>query len=173
MKTSTVLKYGLIAGLFIASAMLLSISYLDHGNMSYGLAEILGYLSMLVGFSAVYIGVRRHRDLKLGGEITFGKAFVLGLQMVLIASIIYVVGWLMYITINGNEFMAQYFDAQIAEVVANGKPEAENAKEIANLEEKKEFYSKPMIQGVVAFTEIFPPGLLISLITGLLVKRKN
>jgi hypothetical protein len=71
-----ILTYGMIAGTIELALLALSMGLVsDHG----GLGMALGYLSMLIAMSLVFVGVKRFRDEHQGGVIRFGKAFLVGL----------------------------------------------------------------------------------------------
>src|SRR5215210_668865 len=87
-----ILIYGLIAGVIVSVLMLLSMNYISHceGNVDYTTSMVIGYASMLLAFSLVFVGIRNYRDKYNGGVISFGKAFKIGILIVLIASTMYV-----------------------------------------------------------------------------------
>src|SRR6516162_8490666 len=91
-----ILIYGVIAGIVVSVLMLISVNGINHreGNFDYNTSLITGYASMLIAFSLVYVGIRNYRDKYNSGVISFGKAFKIGILIVLIASTIYVVAWL-------------------------------------------------------------------------------
>jgi hypothetical protein len=91
-----IIIYGLIAGIVVSVLMLSSVNYLSHceGNVDYNTSMLIGYAGMLIAFSLVFIGIRNYRDKYNGGVISFGKAFKIGMLIVLIASTIYVIAWL-------------------------------------------------------------------------------
>ena len=93
-----ILIYGLISGILVSILMLVSVNYISHceGTVDYDTSMVIGYASMLVAFSLVYVGVRNYRNKYNGGVISFGKAFKVGILMVLIASTIYVLAWLAF-----------------------------------------------------------------------------
>ena len=62
-----ILVYGLIAGLIVTASMLVAIGSGVH-------SIVLGYLSMLVALSMVFVGIKRYRDEQLGGVIRFWPA---------------------------------------------------------------------------------------------------
>ena len=67
--------YGLVAGLIIIAGVIGTIVIggdQPHGNVW------LGYLIMLLGMSAVFMGVKQHRDQALGGVIRFRNSLGLG-----------------------------------------------------------------------------------------------
>src|SRR3546814_6559120 len=85
-----ILKYGVIAGLVVAAGMWGTLLAFG-GDMPHGwFGMALGYLSMLVALSAVFVGIKHHRDVDRGGVIGFWPAFGLGLGISLVAGIFYV-----------------------------------------------------------------------------------
>ncbi|MES1224484.1 MAG: DUF4199 domain-containing protein, partial [Bacteroidota bacterium] len=90
-----IIVYGIIAGIIVCALMLFSVNYLGHNdNVSYNTSLVIGYASMLIAFSLVFVGIRNYRDKYNGGVISFGKAFKIGIMIVLIASTMYVAAWL-------------------------------------------------------------------------------
>src|SRR3546814_16470098 len=85
-----ILKYGVIAGLVVAAGMWGTLLAFG-GDMPHGWFGLaLGYLSMLVALSAVFVGIKRHRDVDRGGVIGFGPAFGVGRGISLVAGVFYV-----------------------------------------------------------------------------------
>jgi hypothetical protein len=65
-----ILGYGLIAGLIAGTpAAVMTVVMKDHLPLDYGM--VIGYLTMLVALSAVFAGIKRHRDVDGGGVIRF------------------------------------------------------------------------------------------------------
>src|SRR5215510_4061022 len=91
-----ILIYGLAAGIIVTTLMLFNVhifTYRD-GKFDNNRGLLIGYSTMLIAFSLVYVGIHNYRNKYNGGVISFGKAFKVGLFMVLIASTIYVAAWL-------------------------------------------------------------------------------
>src|ERR1044071_7945414 len=91
-----IIIYGLIAGIVVSTLMQTSMNYISHceGSIDHDTSMLIGYASMLLALSLVFVGIRNYRNKYNGGVISFGKAFRVGLLMVLIASTIFVVAWL-------------------------------------------------------------------------------
>lgn len=99
-----ILTYGAIAGTIELALLALSMGLAsDHGTL--GMA--LGYLSMLIAMSLVFVGVKRFRDEHRGGVIRFWSACGVGLGIAAIACLFYVIGWELYIWATDNRFMAE------------------------------------------------------------------
>ena len=105
-----IIIYGIIAGIIVSVLMLSTVNYLSHceGNVDYDTSLIIGYASMLIAFSLVFVGIRNYRDKYNEGVISFGKAFKIGIMIVLIASTIYVVAWLIDYFFFIPDFMEKY-----------------------------------------------------------------
>src|SRR5690349_19857432 len=88
-----VLIFGLIGGVIVTSLMLLM---LPETKEDFKSGEIIGYSTMLIALSSIFFAIKLHRDKNLGGSITFGKGFLLGLYITLVAGVIYSIGWEIY-----------------------------------------------------------------------------
>lgn len=169
----TALKYGGIAGAIITVLMLISMLSLEGESPNFKQAEILGYVTMIAALSMIFVGIKTYRDKELDGSINFGKAFQVGLFITLVASVIYVAGWMIYTSTGGAaEFMDQYYEYAIEQLRESGKSQEVIDKKIAEMETYKEMYRNPLVQIGITFLEIFPVGLVISLIAAALLKRK-
>src|SRR5688572_19384791 len=122
-----IIIYGLIAGIIVSVLMVVSINYISHvdGNVDYNTSLLIGYASMLIAFSLVYVGIRNYRDKYNGGVISFGKAFQIGIMIVLIASTIYVFAWLIDYFFFIPDFMEKFSAQELAELKAKGASQAE------------------------------------------------
>ena len=70
-----IIIYGLIAGIVISTLMLFNINYISQaGNVDYNTSLVLGYASMLIAFSLVYVGIRNYRDKYNGGSNQFWQS---------------------------------------------------------------------------------------------------
>jgi hypothetical protein len=167
-----VLVFGLIAGLVASAIMACSMAACYvltnyHGNMW------LGYGSMILAFSLIFVAVKNYRDKYNGGVISFGKAFQIGLYIALIASTIYVLTWLFEYYTFFPDFMEKYAAYGIKQAQQNGATSAELAKTKQQYAGYAEIYKSPL--GVIMFTylEILPVGLVMALIAAFALKRKN
>ncbi len=120
--------------------MLLSLIYYSYckGNADYNISMLIGYASMLIAFSFVFVGIRNYRDKYNEGVISFGKAFKIGIMIVLIASTFYVVTWLIDYFYFIPDFMEKYAAHTIDKLKANGASPMEldkKTKEMAILPE--------------------------------------
>ncbi|HYC29945.1 MAG TPA: DUF4199 domain-containing protein, partial [Chitinophagaceae bacterium] len=118
------------------------------------------------------VGIKTYRDKHNNGLISFGKAFRIGLYISLIASTMYVIGWV----ITYFNFIPD-FDEKYTEHVLNAMREKGESQEAIERQSRDmaamwENYQNPFFCAMITYTEILPVGLLISLIAALILKRK-
>ena len=167
-----VIVYGIIAGLIVTGMMAFSTSYYcAKGDFEGGM--IYGYSAMIIAFSMIFVGVKSFRDKHNGGMINFGKAFKIGLFISLIASTIYVAGWLINYYCFIPDFMDKYAAAMIAKAKASSLSADELAKKTAEMAQMKEWYKNPLFVILMTYVEILPVGLIVALISALVLKRKK
>jgi amino acid transporter len=167
-----VITYGLIAGAIVCAMMYLTMPIGKEKN-DFEMGEILGYVSMIVALSMVFFGVKIFRDKHLEGKITFGKGFVTGLYITLIAAVMYCVGWEIYYNTAASDFMANYTTNYIEKMQEEGASQQEIDEMTAEMASMSEMYKNPVIRFGMTFMEIFPVGLLISLISAGILRRKD
>jgi hypothetical protein len=167
-----VLVFGTIAGAIVSFLMVWHMATgIDTENWDN--AMLIGYASMVVAFSFVFVGIKNYRDKYNGGVITFGKAFMTGLWITLIASTMYVVVWMIYYHFFVPDFMDKYAAHMIQDAKAAGQTAAEIEKQMTEIEWYKEMYKNPFFVFLFTYLEILPVGLLITLISSFILKRKQ
>ena len=165
-----VLTFGLISGLIIS--VLMDSSLLLANKIGSGHSMILGYTIMVASFLLIYFGVRSYRDNDLAGQISFGRAFSCGLLIALITTVCYVVTWeVLYFNFIPH-FMDGYFAAQIHRVQTSGLDPATTAAQIAAIEHSQHLYQNPLVNMAYTFMEPLPVGLIITLISAAILRRK-
>ena len=135
--------------------------------------ESVRYIFIVAAFSMIYFGIRQLRDKFLGGAISFNKAFRTGLLITLIASACYALAWLVYFNFIDESFTERYTAYMIDKIKSGGKAPEEIETEIKLFSENMADYKKPWVMGLYTFLEVFPIGLLISILCGLLMKRSG
>lgn len=167
-----ILVYGIIAGLIVTGMMAFSTGYFcAKGDFEGGM--IYGYSAMIIAFSMIFVGVKSFRDKYNGGMIKFGKAFKIGLFISLIASTIYVIGWLISYYCFMPDFMDKYAAVMIAKAKASGISADELAKKTADMAKMQEWYKNPLFVILMTYVEILPVALVVSLISALILKRST
>lgn len=168
-----ILVYGSITGATIIGSMMLGIYAAKSGGNSFLASEAIGYSIMLVGFSMIFVATKKYRDQELGGIIKFGTAFKVGLGISLLAGIVYVLTWEVNLYVTDYTFITEYTDSIIEKARNSGASPTELEATIQQMEEMKVQYGNPLYRLPITFTEIFPVGLLMSLISAGLFKNPN
>jgi hypothetical protein len=170
--SKTVFTFGLIAGAVLSAMMLISLPF--HDAIGFEKAEVLGYTTMVVAFLLVYFGVRSYRDNVGNGTVRFGRAFGVGISIVVIASLCYVATWLVAGSRMAPDYMAKYQTHIIEKARADGESEAQIAARQAEMQEFAKMAENPAVMAAFTFIEPLPVGLIISLVSaGVLSRRKK
>jgi len=167
----TVLVFGVISGVIIAAEMLAGLPFLE--KIGQETALVLGYTTMVLAGLLVYFGIRSYRDNVDGGKLTFGRGFVVGILISLIACCFYVGTW----EIVNYRFMPDFADKYAAGMVKRAKDSGASQQKIdetiRNAEEFKRNYRNPVYNVGMTFLEVFPVFLLITLISAGILRRKS
>jgi uncharacterized protein DUF4199 len=168
--TRMILSYGLIAGLIVGVEMFLVTTSLPlEGSWSMA----VGYLTMLVALSMVFIAIKRRRDRDQGGVIRFWPAFGMGLGISFVAGVLYVAAWEATVAYTHMDFATVYAQSVIAQAKAAGTTGAALQKIIDQMQQFKVQYANPLYRWPMTFIEIFPVGVLVSLISAALLRNSR
>lgn len=166
-----VLTFGLIAGLIMS--ILMGGSLLLAQKIGSGHSLAIGYTIMVASFLLIYFGVRSYRDDTLAGQISFGRAFACGILITLVTTVCYVLMWeIIYFTFIPH-YMDGYFAAQVHKVQSSGLDAATIAARVAAIQHSQELYQNPLVNMAYTFIEPFPVGLIMTLISAALLRRKG
>ena len=167
-----ILIYGLISGLIISALMAVNLTLCIKSG-DFDSSMLIGYASMLIAFSMIFVGIKNYRDKYNGGIISFGKAFKVGFFITLIASTIYVIVWLIEERFFFPDFIDKYTAHEISKLQSSGVSATELASKAKDLEQAKEMYKNPILKILFTYLEILPVGLIVTLISSLILKRKT
>ena len=167
-----ILTYGLIAGLISGTPFFAAIIAPGY-KMGGMLSMVVGYLAMLIALSAIFIAIKRYRDVDRGGVVKFLPALGMGLGISLIAGILYTACWDATLALTHMDFAGGYARAIIADAQARGVTGAALAKVTAEAEAFKTQYANPLYRWPMTFIEIFPVGVLVSLISAALLRNRR
>jgi len=166
----TVLTFGLISGVISSSLMVCFIPF--YNRIGNDRALILGYTSIVLSFLLVYFGIRSYRDNVGDGHISFAKGFGVGICITLISCLFYVGTWEVLSRTVFQDFMDKYSAAMIAKAQASGKSAQEVQAKIDEIQQMKVNYANPVYRMLMTFIEPFPIGLLITLISAAVLRKK-
>ncbi|MGQ0714842.1 MAG: DUF4199 domain-containing protein [Gemmatimonadaceae bacterium] len=141
--------------------------------MGFDNGEIVGYTTMVLAFLMVFFGIRSYRDNIYGGTITFGKALGIGLLITLVASACYVITWEVIYYWLAPDFAERYSAFMLEKAREGGATEQELAARAAEMAKFREMYKNPLINAAITLIEVFPVGLVISLISAAILRRER
>ncbi|TDE15462.1 DUF4199 domain-containing protein [Dyadobacter psychrotolerans] len=167
-----VVVFGLISGVVLAVFSMI-VTWQCYKNEDFESNMLLGYTFMLAAFSSIFVGIKSYRDKHNMGVISFGKAFKIGLLITLIASTFYVVAWLFEYYLIIPDFMDRYTAHTMKEFVAGGATPQEISLKESEMQGYVEMYKNPAYVVLFTYAEVLPIGLVISLISALILKRKS
>lgn len=169
-----VIIYGLIAGTIVAAMMLITMPMYQSGKLKIENGELLGYSTMVIALSVIFFAVKSYRDKQSSGTITFLKGLKIGLLITLIAGVMYASAWEYMYPKIGEDFIATYQHNYFEEMKAKGASDADIQTAKADMASFTEAYKNPIVRfSFTLFVEIFPVGLIISLLTAILLRKKE
>ena len=153
-------------GSIIVSALLVSVTMYMKSNPEKEVSMFFGFAGMLLAFIFVVLGIKQQRDVN-NGFISFGKAFLTGFWITLIISTIYVLVWLVILYNFFPNFAEHYTDMAIAKASPD-----EVVKVTEEMNSFKEMYKNPIWVILFTYMEILPLGIVFSLVSALILKKK-
>lgn len=167
----TILIYGVIAGVLTAAPLFAYVLF--QGAEIAANSQIVGYAIMLVALSLVFVAVKNYRDKVRGGIIKFLPAFLIGLGVSAVASVVYVIGWEIVLATTNFAFIEHYSASLLESARASGATEAELQQKAAEIAHFSDQYRNPLFRLPLTFIEIFPVGLVVSLISAALLRNSR
>ena len=166
-----VLTFGFLSGGLSAAMMFATLPFIDQIGFDRGV--VVGYTAIVISFLFVYFGIRSYRDNALGGRISFGRAFGVGLLITLISCVCYVVAWeILYF--NFLPDFGEKYAAYLAEHArSSGAGQTAIDQALRQGETFKQMLDNPLLGGALTFLEPFPVGLLITVISAAVLRRTN
>jgi hypothetical protein len=167
-----ILKYGIIAGLIVGIPLsVMCLVMKDDPPATWGM--VVGYLTMLIAFTTIFVAIKHQRDVERGGVIGFWPALGIGLGISFVASIVYVLAWEFSLAATGVDFIGGYTDMLIREETAKGASAEAIAALTAEMQTFAKDYANPLFRMPMTFVEIFPIGVLVSLISAALLRNSR
>ena len=163
-----VVTFGLISGAISSLTMIALVTL----SVGFDRGALIGNTSIVLSFLMVFFGIRTYRDDIGNGDITFSKAFGVGLSITLISCIIYVIAW----EVIYYNFLPGFWDAYgahwVQKLTASGASPAAIEAKLQQVRRYKELYKNPFFTAVLTFINPFPIGLVVTLISALVLRRK-
>jgi Protein of unknown function (DUF4199) len=169
-----ILRYGVIGGLIVAVPMVWRMLSVEAGGNLDPLGGMLvGYLTMLVALTTVFLGIKHYRDKFLGGAIRFLPALGVGVAISTVACVLYVIGWEISMAYSKFDFAAFYSNYMVEAAKAKGGSPEDLARAVADAQAFAESYKNPLVRMPMTFVEMFPVGVLVSLISATVLRNSR
>ena len=165
-----VVTFGLISGAISSLIMIALVTFGDRIGFDRG--AVIGNTSIVLSFLMVFFGVRTYRDNIGNGQITFLES--------LCRRPLHYSGFLHLLCRNvGSDLLQLHpcpWDAYGAHLVekltASGANPAAIQAKLEQVRKYKELYKNPLFNAALTFIDPFPIGLVITLISALVLRRK-
>jgi hypothetical protein len=167
-----VIVCGIVSGAIVSALMAVELA-LGSCSSDFKYSELLGYSAMVLAFSLIFVGVKMYRDKHSDGVVSFGKAFRIGLLISLIASTIYVAVWAVEYKYWMPDFLDKYSAHMVTKIKASGMSQDKVDAKLKEMAMYKDMYKNPLFFTLMTYAEILPVGIVISLISALILKRKS
>jgi len=164
-----VLKYGFISAALSSAMMLATVPFLH--KLGFDKGAIVGYTAIVVSFLLVFFGVRSYREAN-GGRLSFGRGFLVGLLITLISCAGYVVTWEVIYYNWMPDFADKYSAYSIEHLKASGASQEAVDARAREMEDLKRMLDNPLMNAAMTFTEPFPVGLVVTLISAAALRKK-
>jgi len=165
-----VLTFGVISGLLSSAMMLMTVPFMDRIGFDRG--EIIGYTAILASFLVVFFGVRSYRE-QHGGILGFGRAFAVGLLIVLISCGFYVATWEVIYFKMSPGFLDRYSAYAMEKVRASGAGQQAIDAKARELAQFRAMYANPFVNASMTFLEPFPVGFVVALVSAAVLRRRQ
>jgi len=167
----TVLTFGLISGAVSSLMMLATVPFVY--SIGFDKGVIVGYTAIVLSFLLVFFGIRSYRENVGGGKITFGRAVAVGILITLISCIFYVITWEIVYFNFLPDFAEKYTTYMVDKARASGASPQQIEATLQQMKGMKAMFDNPLINAAITFTEPFPVGLIITLISAAILRKKG
>jgi hypothetical protein len=167
----TVLTFGLISGVVSAALMLATLPFAD--ALGFDKGEIVGYTAIVLSFLLVFFGIRSYRQGVGDGRISFGRGFTVGLLITLITCAFYVMTWEVVYFKLMPDFGDKYAGYMVAQAKASGGSQETIDARVKEAQSFKALYDRPLVNAALTFTEPFPIGLAMTVISAAVLRKKE
>lgn len=166
----TVLTFGALSAAVSALLMFATVPFMD--GIGFDRGAYVGYTAMVISFLFVYFGIRSYRDNVLGGQLTFGRAFGVGILITLISCVGYVIAWEIIYFNFMPDFADRYAAYAVEKLRASGGTEAAIEAMKTQMAGMKALLDNPLSNAAATILEPFPVGLLVTLISAAVLRKK-
>ncbi len=166
----TIKKFGIYGALL--GGIIFIASHFIPWNMDFDTMEIYGYASIFASLSFIFFGIKHFRDQMNEGIVSFKNALLIGLAISAIVGLTIGILDVVYVIWINPDFTSQYLEFTLEGMKNTLSPE-EFVIEKAALIKQMELFDNPIFSGLLMFVLVFAIGIIISIISSLILQRKN
>ena len=171
-----VLTYGLIGGAMMMCFVWLVSTLCQREIISYDKSELYGYSSMIVALTMIFFGIKSYRDNNSKGAITFWKGVQIGLLITLIGTFMYFLAWTAYSRLHPEfltKVMDKYEESETRTMKGQCKSQKEIDEKIEYMHKMIDMFKNPLFGFLESIIEMGPVGIIITLISAGLLRKKE
>lgn len=166
-----VLVFGLISGVISSTMMFLTLPLIHRGTINHSNGLWIGYTSIFLSLLLVFFGIRSYRE-QHGGAISFWRGFSVGILITLISCVFYIVSWeILYFNFM-PDFAESYTRWAVDSARAKGASDAAIADIVKQMAQMKKILDNPLTNAMYTFIEPFPVGLLVTIVSAAILRRR-
>ncbi len=175
--TRIILIYVAIGALIVGSLMVVGMLSWTPEQMAGGEGMdsglVVGYLTQIIALTTVFLGIKHFRDKERGGVVKFLPAFLVGLGISAVASLGWIIGWEIVLA-SGFNYEALMNQMTVHQAAASGATGPELEQKMAESQAFMKLYMEnPLVRVPITFIEMFPVGVIISLISAALLRNSR
>ena len=165
---STIYKYGLRAALVMVGLAAVNFTLVSGGKDNYQISEVIGYLTMFLAMVFVFLGIRYYRDHQNQGKLSFSQSLKIGLLIALFPALTFGILDHIYISLINPNFQEEYYQMQVEKIDADAP---DYQAQVDKLQAEREAFANPLVLFLVMTVTVLLIGLVVTIISGLILKR--
>jgi hypothetical protein len=167
----TVLTFGLISGAVSIGILLATVHYI--GSTDFRKEDILGYTSIVLSALVVFFGIRSYRENAGAGQLTFLRGVAVGLLITLVSCACYMVTFQIIYFKTTPDIGEKYAACMVERVRASGASQQKVDEMAKQARSYKQMYDNPVTNAALTFAEVYPIGLVVSLLSAGILRKKG
>lgn len=165
-----ILGYGVVGAFIVGVPMVWGMLT---GQQDAANGALIGYTTMLIALTGVFLGVKHYRDKVRGGVVKFLPALGVGLGIGAVASLGWVIAWEISLMATKFDFGAFYGEMLVEQARSEGASAEKVAQVAKDAQAFSEMYANPIVRMGITFLEMFPIAVVIALISAGLLRNSR
>jgi len=167
----TVLIFGLASGALSAAMMAGTVPFMLDGSFRNG--HLVGYTSIVLASLLVFFGVRSYRERVSGAHLTFRRGLAVGVSIAAVSAVCYATTWVVLSTLVVPDLWDKVVACMVDQKRASGASPQEIETTARQARQYAQWAENPVISFAMTLAEPLPIGLLASLISAAILRRRK